>query len=363
VTDFAIVPGFSRTPMTASLAFERGTRIGVGQGLNSEVYLIRDVQLDAQFVMKFIAKAGFGEPSQYYAEAQRLHDARHRHVVDLKYAAANDTHILLAMPYYRGGTLHTLLQSRFLTVREIVRYGLELLSGLHHVHVKQLLHLDVKPTNVLLDDSDTAALADFGLSREVTSHGLAEMPHVYVPHLPPERLTAALVSRAADIYQAGLTLYRMCNGLGEYERQIRQVGAANLHGAIAAGTIPDRKRFLPHIPARLEHAVQRALAVNPDDRFPTVLDLMNALAAVEESLDWRYQPDQQWGEGTWTESSPDGGGRRVTLHRVGTGWEVHSAHIASTGRERRAPALCGTDLTETAAHRLVGRSLRGSWSP
>ena len=121
--------------------------------------------------MKFVPKERLGDPAQYYAEAQRLHDARHRYVVDLRYAAANDTHILLAMPYYRGGTLHTRLERGFLTVREIVRYGLEILSGLHHVHVKQLVHLDVKPTNVLLDDADTAALADFGLSQRSRAMG------------------------------------------------------------------------------------------------------------------------------------------------------------------------------------------------
>src|SRR5260370_10456812 len=75
------------------------------------------------------------------------------------------------MAYYRGGTLQRVLDARYLTSREIVRYGIEFLCGLHHVHVRNLLHLDVKPKNVLLDDSDTATLADFGLCRQMDSTG------------------------------------------------------------------------------------------------------------------------------------------------------------------------------------------------
>jgi serine/threonine protein kinase len=250
MTALEMVPGFTPLPTTASITFTRLSRIGAGQGMNSEVYLIHDHQLDTQLAMKFVSKAKVPHAADYFAEARRLHDARHRHVVDVKYACSDDTQICLAMPYYRSGTLHTLLDQRYLTVRQIVQYGLEFLSGLHHVHVKGIVHLDVKPTNVLLDDSDTAALADFGLSREVTAHGLADMPYVYVPHIPPERLTASEVSKSADVYQAGLTLYRMCVGNEEFERQMA-VHGSRLHEAVTAGTFPDRQRFLGHIPPRL----------------------------------------------------------------------------------------------------------------
>jgi eukaryotic-like serine/threonine-protein kinase len=337
--------------------------------MNSEVFLVQDHQLEAQLVMKYVAKAVIPHSADYFAEARRLHDARHRHVVDVKYACSDDTHIYLAMPYYRGGTLHSLIETRFMTVREIVRYGLEFLSGLHHVHVKGLVHLDVKPTNILLDDADTASLADFGLSREVTGHGLAEMPVVYVPHMPPERLTAIQVAKSADVYQAGLTLYRMSVGHAEFDRQQNGFGPT-LHNAILAGTFPDRNQFLPHIPPRLRDVVATALAINPDDRPRTVLDLMNALARVDESLDWRYEPASgpvpggaRSQAGTWSESGPDGAGRRVSLTPAAKGgWTVHASRVAVSGRQQRVARFCKDDLTSIAALRLVRVALKGPWN-
>lgn len=368
MTGLQVVPGFAPAPTLANITFTPGSRIGAGQGMNSEVYLAHDHQLDAQLVMKYVPKAKIPHAADYFAEARRLHDARHRHVVDLKYACSDETHIYLAMPYYRGGTLHTLIETRFLSVREIVRYGLEFLSGLHHVHVKGLIHLDVKPTNVLLDDADTAALADFGLSREVTGHGLAEMPLVYVPHMPPERLSAMEVAKSADVYQAGLTLYRMCVGHAEFERQQAALGP-RLHHAILDGTFPDRSRFLPHIPPRLRDVLNTALAVDPDARHKTVLDLMNAVARVDEALDWRYQPADAAGTsidaspaGTWTESNLDGTGRRVTLAVYAGGLRVDAYRVAASGRERRVSKYCQEELTTPAALKLVRAALKGAWA-
>lgn len=355
------IAGFTPAPTTASLSFTLGTNIGAGQGMNSEVFLAQDHQLETQIVIKKVPKANISSRSDYFAEARRLYDSRHKHVVEVKYACETADHVYFAMPFYRGGSLHSLMDRRYLTTREIVRYGLEFLAGLHHVHVKGLVHFDLKPTNVLLDDSDTAAVADFGLSREVTAFGLAEMPRVYLGHMPPERATSILLSKTADVYQAGATLYRMCVGNTEYDRQLgTHASQPALVSAITAGTFPKRKRHLAHVPTRLRNVVRKALAVDLRDRFTTVLELMNALAQVDESLDWAYTENGAWGIGTWRES--DGSrGRRVELTPNGGGWAVHACRLSATGREARCSALCSAGLPERAARDLVTRALTQRW--
>lgn len=357
-----LVPGFVPMPTVANLSFDKGTIIGQGQGMNSTVYLVRDRQLDTQLAMKEITKAKLPIASEYFSEARRLYDARHKHVVEVKYACEDQANVYVAMPYYGAGTLQSLLERRYLTVREIVRYGLEFLAGLHHVHVKGLVHLDVKPSNILFDDSDTATLADFGLCREVTGAGLAEMPRAYRRHVPPERLAAAnaLVTRQADVYQAGLTLYRMCVGVAELDRQALMHMVDTDFSAIASGRFPDRGRFLPHIPRRLRKVVRTALEVDASRRYPSVLELLNALAIVDESLDWLYQEGASWGEGTWRESG-NGGGRRVSAAAGATGWDVHSCRVSASGQERRATAFCGSSLPEKSAANLVERAFREPW--
>ena len=356
-----LIAGFTPAPTTASLSFTLGANIGAGQGMNSEVYLALDHQLDTQVVIKKVPKAKLNTTSEYFAEARRLYDSRHKHVVEVKYACEDPTHVFIAMPYYRGGSLQSVIDRRYLTTREIVRYGLEFLSGLHHVHVKGLVHFDMKPTNVLLDDSDTAAVADFGLSREVTASGLADMPRVYLAHMPPERATSLLVAKTADVYQAGVTLYRMCVGNAEYDRQLASYPSrAALEGAITAGDFPDRRRHLAHVPVRLRNVIKKAMAVQLADRYQTVLEFMNALAQVDESLDWSYAENGAWGAGAWRES--DGSrGRHIKLTTTNGTWVVHAARLSAAGREVRCSAFCQAGLAERDARQLLGRALTERW--
>ena len=356
------IPGFGSGPTVTSLSFNLLRQIGTGQGLNSVVFLAHDLQFDTQLAVKRVPKTNLPNPDQYFAEARRLYDARHKHVVDVRYACQDASYIYLAMPFYREGTLQDLIEQRYLTVREIVRYGIEFLSGLHHVNVRGLVHFDVKPTNVFLDDSHTATLADFGLSREVDPQGRVVITTAYRRHIPPEWLVSGRVSRQADVSQAGMTLYRMSAGAREFERQVVQhdVDADHQATAIAAGAFPERGRFLEHVPNALRTAIGIALETDVAKRYGTVLDLANALGRVNESLDWVYQEGASWGAGSWSESG-QGSGRLVSLTQTGGVWDVHACRVSSTGRQRRFLPFCASGLPERTARRLVRRALVRNW--
>src|SRR2546426_5835547 len=115
--DLPPIPNFGTEPTTTSLQFDLGSEIGRGQGLNSQVFLAQDRQLATQLAVKRILKSKL--PPTYFNEARHLYYARHRHVVEIKYACQDDQHVYLAMPFYRGGTLQRLLEARYLTSREI----------------------------------------------------------------------------------------------------------------------------------------------------------------------------------------------------------------------------------------------------
>ena len=288
-------------PETAMLQFVLEKEIGAAEGRNSKVYLGTDVQLDAPLVYKQVPLASMPDRDAYWAEARRLHDARHRHVVPIKYACETPDYVYLAMPYYPGGSLHARLDTGPMTVREVVRCGLEFLMGLHHAHVRGVIHFDVKPTNIFFDATGAAALADFGLSRKVDGLGLAEQPSFYRPHTVPERDYAMHLTKAADVYQAGLTLYRMCVGNLAWSAELARLGgpgSSKFEDAVRKGTFPDRKAFPLHIPNRLKTLIREALKPQPDDRTQTALDLMLQLAAVDTRLDWQWarvtDTHQEW---------------------------------------------------------------------
>ena len=342
--------------VSAKLHFDLGERIGVAEGRNSEVYMAYDRQLDAQLVVKKIPKASFADVAEYFAEARRLYDARHPNIVTVKYACQDHDSVFLAMPFYPGGSIGALLDQQRMTNREIVKYGLDFLNGLHHVHTKQMVHFDVKPSNVLIDRSGKAALTDFGLSRHLQSDGLATADNMYLLHLPPEALQAMELSPAADVYQAGLTLYRMCVGLSALEEQARGKESSEMADLIRRGRFPDRGGFPLHTPTSLVQLVRTALQVDPDDRFATVLDMLIALADVKQWLDWRCYRDLRDDQWTW-ELSRQGQLRAVNLGRDPEGWTVTSSKKnEETGHLRRQHGLSDDGLSWGKARLLVRRA-------
>ena len=337
------------------LDFELRREIGQ-EGRNSRTYEAFDPQLNATIVVKQVARADFVDADEYFKEAQRLYEVRHPHVVPIHFACRTADNVCLVMPLY-AGSVQGILTHRHLTVREIVKYGLGFLSGLHHVHVRGLVHLDVKPSNILLDHADRAALADFGLARIVDAHGLAEQDIMYRPHRAPESLTGTKVGAPADIYQAGLTLYRMALGGTSLEEQWAKVSGDDqaAYKAVLRGELPNRSNgaFPAHIPAKLRGAIQRALQVDPDERFGTVLDLLGELAKVDQFLDWRYDTDAN-GMGIWRKSSVNRE-HEITMERDGAGGFLVAAKTRrlDSASEKKRNQLGGKATTRSRAVRLI----------
>ena len=341
------------------LRFERRANVGL-QGANSEVFFALDHQLNAELVIKQVRKASIANSAEYFAEAALLYDTRHPNVVDIKYSCADADYIYLAMPKYVG-SLHSTLQQRALTVREIVRIGLDFLTGLHHVHTKKLVHFDVKPSNVLLEASGQAAIADFGLTRPVDVFGLATPSVMYDKHVPPEYVgTSPALSLAADVYQAGLTLYRMCVGHAFFDWQLRQVIQAlgpTWTSAVVSGTFPSRKHYPAHIPPRLRNLIAKALEVDPAIRFSGVLEMANELGKVNENLDWQFDPTMpgilRWelSDGRYLRrviDEPDGTARKISVTRTNL----------SSGKTTTLAALGGQGLTPAKAADRIQDALK-----
>ena len=154
----------------------------------------------------------------------------------------------ISMPYYKNGSLQDILQERNLTVREIVKYSLEILSGLYYIHKKNILHCDIKPSNILIDDYGCAVLADFGSAININHSGVGKLKNVYYKHIAPEQCYSSRVDVRVDIYQFGNTLYRMCNGEEEYNKQVKKSkNMTELKNAIVNGSFPSRKKYYPQI--------------------------------------------------------------------------------------------------------------------
>lgn len=272
---------------TAELNFETLKEIGQ-EGRNSQVFLAHDKQLDGQIVVKKIEKSKLPNANEYYREAKILYASSHPYVVRVNYGCSDANSIYIAMPFYANGSLKQLIDKKHLSIREVIRYSIQFLSGLNNIHSKGLLHFDIKPDNILLSDSNEALLSDFGLSKAMDNFGFANPDGIYPRQVPPETFTSTQKTFHFDIYLAGLTIYRLLNGNNHYYSQLQFPTQQEYINAITSGQFPNRNSYLPHIPLKLQRIVNKALSVNLIDRHQSVLELINELSGVDENLDWVY---------------------------------------------------------------------------
>lgn len=155
------------------------------EGRNSSVYTFTDPQLGAEFILKKISKSAINNIDDFFKESRILYEVRHPNIMEIQYASYNDDDIFIVMPRYKKGSMQSILNQKSLTVREILKYSLEFLTGLQYVHAHNLIHYDIKPTNVLVNNNGKAVLTDFGLAKYMDELGLAEQKCTYVSEFPP----------------------------------------------------------------------------------------------------------------------------------------------------------------------------------
>ncbi|HYY64104.1 MAG TPA: serine/threonine-protein kinase [Gaiellaceae bacterium] len=210
--------------------------------------------------------------ARFRREARLARSISTPHVAPILELGESDGIIYLVQPYYEGGSLASFLRSAGpLRVEAACRLAVELGRGLDALHARGVLHRDVKPSNVLLDRSGTAALADFGLARAADSTRLtAEGQILGTPHyLAPELIEGDEASRASDIYALGCVVYECLVGEPPFAgRAPAEIGFAHL-----VEPAPDPVGRRPDLPRGVAEAVLSALEKEPSARPTTATAL------------------------------------------------------------------------------------------
>lgn len=341
----------------AQISFDLRTEIGQ-EGSNSKAYIAYDPQLDAEIVIKKILKNSLDSVDRFFDESRVLYLSTHPYVVPVYYACEDADSIYIAMPYYRRGSLNALIESRFLTVREIVAFGCQIASGLHNIHSKKLVHFDIKPDNVLLSERGEALISDFGLSRRLDPTGTAGQDRLYLKMRPPEAYTTSDFTPAFDIYQFGATLYRMCNGNQAFYDQFHRFGTTPstfdrdaFRFAVRNGRFPDRGLFEEHIPNRLRQLIKKCIEPDPADRFQAVIEVSNELAQVEDKLDWQFSLDGV--KRSWTRTEDDKQ-YRLTVHQDGTA--IAEKTMLTSCRRTKITNYCKSDIKPKDIRKFLGET-------
>jgi serine/threonine-protein kinase len=162
---------------------------------------------------------------------------------------------------------------------QVRKAGTEVLLGLGALHARGMIHRDIKPGNILIDENGVARLGDFGLVTDNLVLGYADATG-YSDHLAFEVWQQGVTSAKSDIWAFGMTLYRLLHGLDWYSESAppRQV--------IDGGNFRDRLKWLPHIPQRWRRAIRAMMHDDTNQRLQNVAQVQAAFSGLPIVPDW-----------------------------------------------------------------------------
>ena len=256
----------------------------LGSGGMSRVYRAHDDVLERDVALKVLHDRLSDDPAyveRFRREARAIARLSHPNIVTVIDRGQVEDCEFIVFELVRGANLKELLgERRYLPVAEALAIVHQAARGLAFAHEHGIVHRDVKPQNVLVDDDGAAKVTDFGIARslgrdsELTQSGAILGTADY---LSPEQATGQPVSEASDQYSLGVLLYELLTGEVPYRGE-SIVAVASRHVNDPVPSVIDRR---PDVPLRVDALVARAMAKRPEERFPS----MDAfIAALEGAL-------------------------------------------------------------------------------
>lgn len=184
-----------------------------------------------------------------------------------------------AMPLYPHSLSSVVERDGPLEEDRLIRIAEQVAAGLSFAHERGIVHRDIKGDNVLLDDEDTAVIADFGTAQAVSEYVSATGVNMTIgtpQYISPEQAQGRRVDGRSDLYSLGVTLYKAATGTVPF-RSTDWFELARMH--VEEKPTPPRKRR-PDISRRFERVIVKCLAKHPDDRYPSADSLRRELEQI-----------------------------------------------------------------------------------
>jgi serine/threonine protein kinase len=281
-------------PVGAQIDLLRRATIGefeiiteLGRGGMATVYLAHDLQLDRKVAIKVIShsiaqQADVAE--RFKREARTAGALSHPHIIPIHGVRQEEDLLYFVMKHVPGRSLDSVLAEivplPFAIVSAILS---EVGAALDFAHRNGVIHRDVKPGNIMLDEEGFSVITDFGISKAAEGEGLTQAGTVVgtPAYVSPETCEGKPATAAADQYSLGVVAYQMLTG--ELPLQADS-SMAMMYAQIHTPPEPLSKKR-PDLPRDVNAAIMQMLAKNPDDRWPSVKDAVAAIAAVAPPVD------------------------------------------------------------------------------
>ncbi len=254
----------------------------IGGGGMSNVYLAHDMILDRDVAMK-VLRYDFSNQEELHRRFQRealsATSLTHPNIVNI-YDVGEDGDIhYIVMEYVKGETLKEYIQNNSpISPNRCITIMKQLTSAIADAHNNNIVHRDVKPQNILLDEEGKVKITDFGIAMALSATSYTQTNSVLgtVHYLSPEQARGGTATKQSDIYALGIVLFELLTG----ELPFSGESAVSIALKHLQSETPSIRAILPSIPQSLENVVIKATSKDPRDRYGTAEEMEADLATA-----------------------------------------------------------------------------------
>ena len=247
----------------------------IGEGGMANVYLANDTILERKVAVK-VLRGDLSSDDKFIRRFQRealsVSNLSHPNIVEVYDVGEEDGQHYIVMEYIEGKTLKQLLKKRdSLTLTEVIDIMTQLTDGIAHAHESYIIHRDIKPQNIMIQDDGRIKITDFGIAMALNATQLTQTNSVMgsVHYLPPEQASGKGTTVKSDIYSMGILMYELLTGTVPFKGD-NAVEIALKH---MKDKIPSIRKQNPAIPQSVENILLKATAKNPRNRYDTAREM------------------------------------------------------------------------------------------
>lgn len=251
----------------------------IGEGGMGAVFKGVDLMLEREVAIKMLRPELARQPNiveRFRAEAVTLAKLSHTNVATLHSFFRQDDDFFMVMEFVRGQTLDAVIrQSGALPCDRAIELFCMALEGIDHAHKMGIVHRDIKPANMMLTETGSIKVMDFGIARVLGTDRMTKTGHLIgtVEYMSPEQVRGEETDARSDIYSLGILLYEMLTGRVPFNSN-SEYDLMRSH--VEEAPTPPRT-FASHIPLSIEQAIMRALAKRREARYQSASEFRRML--------------------------------------------------------------------------------------